>query len=113
MPDSTAAKLDQLTKLMTSGFAAIADDIADLKDRMVSRDDVRGIVREAIHNLVPDIVAVELGPIHKQLRDIEHRLDTVQEHYADMRGFAKEIDDLRVQVKAIRKHLGLAAEIAA
>jgi hypothetical protein len=38
-----------------------------------TKDDVRSIIQQ----LVPEIVAVELGPVHQQLREINQRLDVL------------------------------------
>ena len=47
------------------------------------------------------------------LRAITRRLDALVEQFRHVRSFSKEIDDLREEIKAIKKHLGLSAEIAA
>ena len=74
---------------------------------------VRKIVKEEIATLVPSIVALEMKPMREQLKHIEDRLDTLDEHYSNLKGVTKEIDDLRRQVRAIQKHLGLSKEVAA
>jgi len=84
-----------------------------IKERMLTKDDVREIVRNEIAELVPAIVALELKPVRQQLKEILDRLETLEEHYANLKGVTKEIDDLRRQVRAIQKHLGLSAEITA
>jgi hypothetical protein len=45
----------------------------------------------------------------RDLAEINKHLDTLEEHYANLRGVTKEIDDLRRQVRAVQRHLGLAA----
>jgi Tfp pilus assembly protein PilO len=84
----------------------------DLKN-FATKDDVRAIVRQEISELVPSIVALELKPVREQLKHIEDRLDTLDEQYANLKGVTKEIDDLRREVRTIKKHLGLNTEIAA
>jgi DUF438 domain-containing protein len=43
------------------------------KNEGATKDDVRSIIQQ----LVPEIVAVELGPVHQQLREINQRLDVL------------------------------------
>ena len=61
---------------------------------------------------LPGIVALELKPAREQLKQIEDHLDTLDEQYASLKGVTKEIDDLRREVRTIKKHLGLNTEIA-
>jgi hypothetical protein len=51
--------------------------------------------------------------IGASLIEIYRRLDVIEEHYANLKGVTKEIDELREQVRAIEKHLGLNKKIAA
>ena len=88
---------------------ATKDDIK----HFATKDDVRKIVRHEIGELVPGIVALELKPAREQLNEILDRLDTLDEQYANLKGVTKEIDDLRREVRTIKKHLGLNTEIAA
>ena len=81
--------------------------------REIVKAEVTPIVREVIVEIVPGIVALELKPITERLKHIEDRLDTLDEHYSNLKGVTKEIDDLRRQVRAIQKHLGLSEEVAA
>ena len=84
-----------------------------IKERMATKDDVREIVRKEIAELVPGIVALELKPVREQLTDIEDRLETLEEHYANLKGVTREIDEIRAEVRAIQKHLGIEKKIAA
>ena len=63
--------------------------------------------------MVPGIVALELKPLREQVKNIEDQLEALAEQYANLKGVTKEIDDLRREVRVIKKHLGLSAEIAA
>ncbi len=84
-----------------------------IKERMTTKEDVREIVRAEIAELVPGIVALELKPLREQVKNIEDQLDGLAEQYANLKGVTKEIDDLRREVRVIKKHLGLSTEIAA
>ena len=66
-----------------------------------------------IVEVVPGIVALEIKPVREQLGQIEKRLDTLEQHYANLKGVTKEIDEIRDEVRAIQKHLGIERKIAA
>ena len=83
---------------MDRGFASVADDIADL------RTDLKGDVAR---------VGEQLTSIEAELRGINHRLDLLEEQVGGLKGFSKEIDELRNRVKEIERHLGISKKIAA
>ena len=99
----------------------ILDALDFIKERMATKDDVRDIikkevppiVRAMIVEVVPGIVAVEIKPVREQLRQIEKRLDLIEQNYANLKGVTKEIDEIRGEVRAIQKHLGIERKIAA
>jgi hypothetical protein len=47
--------------------------------------------------VVPGIIALEIKPVREQLKQIEKRLDTIEQHYAKLKGVTKEIDDIRAE----------------
>ena len=87
----------------------ILETVNFIKDRMLTKDDVRTIIREE----VPGMIEAALKPIHHELREINRRLDALEEQYRNLRGVTKEIDELRAEVRAIEKHLGINQRIAA
>ena len=91
----------------------ILDALDFIKERMATKDDVREIVRAEIAKLVPGIVALELKPLREQVKNIEDQLDVLAEQYANLKGVTKEIDEIRTEVRAIQKHLGIEKKIAA
>ena len=91
----------------------ILDTVNFIKDRMLTKDDVRDITREVIRQEVPAMIREELKPIHHELKEINRRLDMLDEEYKNLKGVTKEIDELRDQVRANEKHLGLDKKIAA
>jgi archaellum component FlaC len=71
------------------------------------------IVRTIVVDVVPGIVTVEIKPVREQLRQIEKRLDTLEQQYANLKGVTKKIDEIREEVRVIEKHLGIERKIAA
>ena len=91
----------------------ILETVNFIKDRMLTKDDVRDITREVIRQEVPAMIREELKPLHHELREINRRLDALDEQYKNLKGVTKEIDELRAQVRVIEKHLDLNKKIAA
>lgn len=58
-------------------------------------------------------VHAELRSIRDELRSVDRRLTALEDAVKDMRGYAKEIDELRSRMMAIEEHLGIAQRIAA
>ena len=90
------------------GFKAVADDIADIRRDMATRDDVRAIVREEL-----EPVEARLTSIESELRSIRRDLDELRENVENVSGFQKEIDHALERIAAIEKHLGIEKKIAA
>ncbi|MBI5469999.1 hypothetical protein HY968_01595 [Candidatus Kaiserbacteria bacterium] len=74
------------------GFAAVAEDIAEL--RTESRGDVISLMEKLIS-------------IEAEIRDIKRKLDSLEEQAQGMKGYAKEIDELRDRIREIERHIGL------
>ena len=99
----------------------ILDALDFIKERLVTKDDVRDIIKEEVPpivramivEVVPGLVALEIKPVREQLKQIEKRLDTIEQHYANLKGVTKEIDEIRAEVHEIQKHLGIEKKIAA
>ena len=91
----------------------ILEAVNFIKDRMLTKDDVREMAREAIRQEVPEVIREELRPIHHELREINRRLELLDEDYGNLKGVTKEIDELRAQIRVIEKHLGIGEKIAA
>lgn len=86
---------------MDAGFAAVADDISDLKERIPTDDDLQQIVR------------AEVNPLFQELSMIRRDLDGLHEKFENVIAFRKEIDHALERIGAIEKHLGIARKIAA
>jgi hypothetical protein len=84
---------------------AAVNFVKDKVEQLPTRDDVRAIIEE--------VVDEKLRPIHASLAEINRRLDALDEEYKNLKGVTKEIDELRADVRAIEKHLGMKKKIAA
>jgi archaellum component FlaC len=93
--------MDQNTKDILEAVNFIKEKV----EQLPTKDDVRAIVEE--------VVDEKLRPIHASLREINRRLDTIEEHYGNLKGVTKEIDEIRAEVRAIQKHLGIERKIVA
>jgi uncharacterized coiled-coil DUF342 family protein len=58
-------------------------------------------------------VHTELRTIHDEVRDVSRRIEKLEEAVQDIRGYAKELDELRGRIRAIEHHLGIEKRIAA
>jgi hypothetical protein len=95
---------------MVRGFAAVADDIAEIKSTMATKGDIADMATKAD---VRAIVRDELAPIRSELKSIRHDLDDLREKVENVIGFQKEIDHALERIAAIEKHLGINKKIAA
>ena len=87
------ATLDKILSTVERGFTAVAEDIADIKGKMATKDDIAGIMEE--------------------LADIKRRLKDVEAAVEDHAGHSKEIDHALERIAAIEKHLGISKKITA
>jgi predicted nucleic acid-binding Zn-ribbon protein len=85
---------------MDRGFAAVAEDITDIKSKMATKDDIA--------NLGGQLTSVE-----RELKSIRRDLDDLREKVENVSGFQKEIDHALERIAAIEKHLGINKKIAA
>jgi chromosome segregation ATPase len=82
------------------GFAAVADDIADIKSKMATKNDIANLGRQ-------------LTGVERELKSIRRDLDELRERVENVSGFQKEIDHALERIGTIEKHLGLDKKIAA
>jgi len=100
--------LGEIGEMLEGGFKAVADDIADIRRDMATKEDVRAIVREEL-----EPVEARLTSIESELRSIRRDLDDLREKVENVSGFQKEIDHALERIGAIEKHLGIDKKIAA
>jgi hypothetical protein len=110
-PDVIEGKLETLTSLVETGFAAVAEDIGTIKERMATKADVAEL-RLELHTFRSETEA-GLRPLRHELAEINKRLDLIEQHHANLKGVTKEIDLVRERVRDIEKHLGINKKIAA
>ena len=89
----------------TNDILEAVNFIKEKVELLPTKDEVRAIVEE--------VVDEKLTPIHATLADINRRLDALEEHYSNLKGVTKEIDEIRAEVQGIQKHLGIDRKIAA
>ena len=97
------ATLGTILKAVEGGFAAVAEDIADL--RRETKDDIAAVKKEMATKR--DILG-----IMEELADIKERLKDVEAAVEDHAGHSKEIDHALERIAAIERHLGLDKKLA-
>jgi predicted nucleic acid-binding Zn-ribbon protein len=94
------ASLDVILSTVERGFAAVADDIADINSKITTKDDIASL-------------GGQLTSVERELKSIRRDLDDLREKVENVSGFQKEIDHALERIAAIEKHLGLDKKIAA
>src|SRR5580658_4128359 len=100
MPKSPDEPFDRLEALIERGFAAVAQDVGEVKAQI-------GTLQSETEELRSDI-----KDVRAELRDIRASLEALETEVRNTAGFAKEIDYLLERVSAIEKHLGIGQKIA-
>ena len=91
----------------------ILETVNFIKDRMLTKDDVRDITRAVIRREVPAMIREELKPLHHETPGDQQAPRCTRRAIQNLKGVTKEIDELRAQVREIEKHLRLNKKIAA
>ena len=84
-----------------------------IKDRMLTKDELRDITREVIREEVPVLIREELLPVWQELKAIQKELDEIGSRVENVSGFRKEIDHALERIAAIEKHLAIEKRLAA
>lgn len=117
MDHATREAFAALTQTVERGFAAVAEDIADIRARMATKDDIKDMATKDDLAAARDELRAEMrdgfASIREELRDIRQRLEALEEAARNSAGLTKEIDHLMERVRAIEKHLGMEPKIAA
>jgi chromosome segregation ATPase len=90
------------SKPVQSGFAAIAEDIADIKSTMATKSGVRAIVADELRPIKSEVnqIRLELATIRRDLDDLSRKIENVTR-------YRKEIHHALERITAIEKHLYL------
>src|SRR5262245_35823204 len=83
------------------GRMATKSDLAELRQTIATKDDVRTIVREETHD-----IRAELASIRRELKDLTGKVGNII-------GLPKEIDHALDRIRRIERHLGIETDIAA
>jgi uncharacterized coiled-coil DUF342 family protein len=87
-----------------------------MKDRMTTKYDVCDIVRDELKEYATKRPEEDRGRArrreaptdpHESLSEINRRLDALEEHYSNLKSVTREVDEIRADVRAIEKHLGI------
>jgi ABC-type transporter Mla subunit MlaD len=110
-PKRPKATLANILSTVERGFAAVAEDITEIKSTMATKADLAALKTE----LKGDIAALgeQLTSIEATLKSIRKELNDLQEKFENVSGFRKEIDHALERIAAIEKHLGINKKIAA
>jgi predicted nucleic acid-binding Zn-ribbon protein len=111
MDQATKDAFAKLTQTVERGFTAIAEDIADIRARMATKEEVSEFRAEV--RAFRDHTIEELRAIRSELADIRRELDALKQRVDHMSGYSKEIDHLFERVRAIEQHLGITPKLAA
>ena len=78
---SLEGKVDALITIVENGFAAVAGDIADIKDRMATKDDIAEVRREMATKEQLAGLQTQVNSIERHLRETktEIRLADLEE----------------------------------
>jgi len=126
-PRRLTAPLCYTLPYMDKNTKDILEALTFIKDRMVTKEDVRDIIREevpamidetiqrrvppmieaAIQKTVPPLIEDALRPIYRELHAIREDLEDLRHRVKDMAGYRKEIDYAFERIAAIEKHLGI------
>ena len=111
--------LERLATLMAEGFndvnehinevdVRLSTQIAEVDERLSGQlAEVDGRLSGQMASLQEQIVAVhyDIRSIKEELRQIDRRLDALEASVRDVRGYAKEIDELRARVRRMEEYL--------
>jgi hypothetical protein len=92
------ATLDTIFSTMERGFAAVAEDVADIKSKMATKEDLTAVETRLDRRI---------DKLDGTLDRLDSKLNKFEEHEIDKRL------QLEVRVSAIEKHLGIDKKIAA
>lgn len=93
-------RFDRLEKSMEAGFAAVAEDIADLRTNMATKDQLLAL-------------SLQVHGIEQELKSIRIDLDDLAKRIGDIPEYRKDIDLLYKKIARIEKYLATYKKTAA
>ena len=111
MDQATKEAFAKLTKTVERGFTAVAEDIADIRARMPTKDDLNAF-RDEFEAFRAE-TAESFRDLKAEVADIRRAIEQLQTRVGNMEGYSKEIDHLIERVRTIEKHLGIKPKVAA
>jgi hypothetical protein len=93
--------IEKLTKTVERGFAAIADDLNEIKSTMATKEELAAFRLETNENF---------RAIRTEIADIRRDLDDLRDKVENISGYRKEIDHALDRIAAIEHHLGIKNE---
>jgi archaellum component FlaC len=91
---------DDIRDVMDKRFAKVDQQFAKVDQQFIKADVQFAKIEENFHE-----IRQELRSVRTELSYINRRLDHLEEQYGNIKGYSKEIDELRARVKDIEKHL--------
>ena len=92
MKKKPSSPLEKLTRTVERGFAAAAEDVAEIKRTMATKEDILRIEGRLLS-------------IEQELKDIKHRLNALGRELDGVEKYAGDISELRSRIKVIERHL--------
>jgi septal ring factor EnvC (AmiA/AmiB activator) len=100
---------------MDANTKDILDALNFIKEHMLTKEEgaTKSDIAELRFELRSELaefraeVGQELRDLRRDIAELNKRLDLIEQHYANLKGVTKEIDEIRAEVRAIEKHLGL------
>ena len=100
--------LDTILTTVERGFAAVADDIADIRQTMATKEDIATVNKTLDqHTSILGTLTAQATSIERELKTIRRDLNDLMDKFENVAGYRKEIDHALGRIAAIEKHLGL------
>lgn len=113
MASKKPSEIAQLSKTVERGFAALAEDIAGIKETMATKNGIAEIKRTMATKEQLAALGTQVTGIERELKSTRRELLDLMDKFDNVIGYRKEIDHALERIAAIEKHLGLDKNLAA